>query len=829
MKTNLLLCIILFLLSGTLSAQERGVTPSNHQTIQPSNHQTNTYAVVIGISDYQNDRIPDLKYAHKDAEAFANFLRSPAGGGLDQDQLTVLLNEQATGGQMVNALTWLMEVAQEGDNIIIYFSGHGDVETQTKFNFGYLLNWDSPPDTYMVGAFKIADLQAIVATLTEENLARVILITDACRAGKLAGNEIGGAQITTANLAKQFSNEIKLLSCQPDEYSIEGAQWGGGRGAFSYHLVNGLYGMADADQDNSVTLQELGRYLQDQVSKEVAPENQMPMFMGNNRTQLSAVDTSLLRDIRQSTESQIRIFSSIDTKGMEEDVLTTVDSATRALYAQFKHALSEKRFLFPENDCAEAYYLQLIQESRMARLFSRMRRNYAAALQDDAQQLINARLESKDIACFIFIDYARETIAKILHYPAYLKRAATLLGPDHYMYPTLMAYSLYFEGYIIEQYIRIDPSKYNEQAILEKYTTALKYNPDNPLVLLHLGWLYGGSKLGRSDLAEEYFNKVLTENPKWAFAFEEYGRYLYEDAGAFEKSKIALDKAYQLDSNSAGILLHLGRWYYKLGNYEAAEKYLKKMATLIPIDHCANWDLLSTYRSLHQHEKVIEISLKYIQEDSTNLLRYLHLQAAYLSLGQYELAQKTLDKAADIITGDGPLDTLLREQTGILHMVTGNFEAADQVLMESVSNNPDNFYALHLLYYLRRLEGKTQESRQILDNLMRTDSVQLLDLMSRSVRSVQWGDTSSLFFQKTTDFFQFITEQYPYNATAHVELALVLGYKGEVDAAYQHLETALRLGFDLRPKLEQHMHLKALREQKERWGALLNKYFPDKM
>ena len=39
------------------------------------------------------------------------------------------------------------------------------------------------------------------------------------------------------------------MSCQPNEYSIEGEQWGGGRGAFSYHLVDALYGLADANAD----------------------------------------------------------------------------------------------------------------------------------------------------------------------------------------------------------------------------------------------------------------------------------------------------------------------------------------------------------------------------------------------------------------------------------------------------------------------------------------------------------------------------------------------------------------------------------------------------
>ena len=37
---------------------------------------TATRAVVVGISDYQDVGIPDLRFADRDAQAFANFLRS---------------------------------------------------------------------------------------------------------------------------------------------------------------------------------------------------------------------------------------------------------------------------------------------------------------------------------------------------------------------------------------------------------------------------------------------------------------------------------------------------------------------------------------------------------------------------------------------------------------------------------------------------------------------------------------------------------------------------------------------------------------------------------
>ena len=70
---------------------------------------------------------PDLRFADKDAEAFANYLRSDAGGKLDGDHLKVLINSNATMAQF-NALDWLWEVCKEGRSGNYLFSGHGDVE-----------------------------------------------------------------------------------------------------------------------------------------------------------------------------------------------------------------------------------------------------------------------------------------------------------------------------------------------------------------------------------------------------------------------------------------------------------------------------------------------------------------------------------------------------------------------------------------------------------------------------------------------------------------------------------------------------------------------------
>jgi uncharacterized caspase-like protein len=112
------LLLIAILTNVYLYSQSKGASPQ--PSPQSGEGQGEVYAVVIGISDYQDKDIPDLRYADKDAEAFDNFLRSPAGGSLDRDHLQVLTNGKATAGRIAEALDALIEKAKKDDQDIIY-------------------------------------------------------------------------------------------------------------------------------------------------------------------------------------------------------------------------------------------------------------------------------------------------------------------------------------------------------------------------------------------------------------------------------------------------------------------------------------------------------------------------------------------------------------------------------------------------------------------------------------------------------------------------------------------------------------------------------------
>lgn len=432
-------CLSFFAQTDLPAGTEKGAIPiTSHQSPV-----TNTTLAVVGISDYQAVQIPDLHFADRDAMEFASWLRSPAGGSLPAENITLLTNGEATSGNFAMGLTGLIDDCKPGDQAIIYFSGHGDVETKTIFQLGFLLCHDSPPNNYMAGAFNLVNLQAVISTLAANNV-RVLVVTDACRAGKLAGASVNGPQLTSANLAKQFANELKILSCQPNELSLESEQWGGGRGAFSYHLLEGLTGLADRSDDGQVALLEIGRYLEETVPVETNPHPQMPFTVGDRMAGIAQVDAAALAILEKDRASRQGTLKATGMRAFGETLLEGVDSATQAQYQAFLMALEKGELIEPAGSSAEDYYQKLSHEVSLKPLWGLMRRNFAAALLNEVQQALNALLESDPY----------ETNAwhfnpdKYDKYPLYLQRSIDLLGEGHYMHRSLLAKKLYFDGYL---------------------------------------------------------------------------------------------------------------------------------------------------------------------------------------------------------------------------------------------------------------------------------------------------------------------------------------------------------------------------------------------
>ncbi len=638
-----------------------------------------TRAVVVGISDYQSPDIPDLRFADRDAEAFADWLRSAAGGGLAAQHVQLLKNDQARLGNIVAALTWLLDDCKAGERAVLYFSGHGDVEKATMFQRGYLLAYDMPPTNYMAGGINVRDVQDVVSTLSNRGV-QVLMFTDACRAGKLAGSETGGAQSTASALAVQFANEVKLLSCQPDEFSLEGEQWGGGRGAFSFHLVEGLSGLADRNGDGQVSLLEIGQYLQEAVPRETAPHSQIPFAVGNPKTPLATVSQAVLASLKTKKAGELPTLTPIEPKGTVQLALARADSSIRELYAAFEAALARGELMPPASGgrCADDYFRALVAEPSIAELHGYLRRNFAAALQNEAQVVTNKLLKTDpQVATYV---WSKPFVFD--HIPAYLARAAEILGEDHFFYKHLKAKQLFFEGKTCRQH---HPGLAPDSLLrlqITKFERALGYDSMAAYVYVDLGFLcfFGLSQIEKTRACAE---KALALSPNWVYAH-------YLAAHAYRHTPLGLahaQRALELDSTFLLPYQELAM----LGGENGAryrDKYIQKVSALIASDSAS---VPPNYRSL--------------------------LGAELWRAGRYEEAERELLVAGKLTLG---LDPAVHYYLGINYISLSKYEKALAAFEKTLELTP-LFAAAHLNIIF--IHQKLNQPEKVMAALERFDSI----------------------------------------------------------------------------------------------------------
>ncbi|RMG76287.1 MAG: hypothetical protein D6714_21570, partial [Bacteroidetes bacterium] len=133
------------------------------------------YLFVIAIDEYMH--CPKLFNAVRDAKTFIEILTTKYN--FDPKHLITLFNEQATEENIDKAFRELAEIITPEDNLIIYFSGHGEFEKQRQR--GYWVPVDAHP-----GAFH----EYISNTEIRDNLDAIqskhtFLIADSCFSGSL--------------------------------------------------------------------------------------------------------------------------------------------------------------------------------------------------------------------------------------------------------------------------------------------------------------------------------------------------------------------------------------------------------------------------------------------------------------------------------------------------------------------------------------------------------------------------------------------------------------------------------------------------------------------
>lgn len=519
-----------------------------------------TWALIVGVSQYQH--VKPLRFASDDALAFYNYLLSPAGGSVPQANIELLLNEKATLVQVDLAIGKLINSVKPNDRVFIYFSGHGDQESKTIAQRGFLLTHDSFSSNYNSTAFAVIYLQDYVATLATKNQAQIFMFLDACRSGKLAGSEINGVQLAGQQLLTKVANEVKFMACQADELSLEGYQWGGGRGLFSYHLIRGMQGLADANDDKIVTLRELERYLEDRVTAEAAPNRQNPLLVAADKSlSLAKVDLPTLTAVRQNVP--LPAFTPVQGKGFIETILDEASTEVRKSYADFHEAIAKKQLIDSPND-AEGYYEKLLSIPSISDLHPFIKREFAAALLEESSKTFAELLGNKNPTVI------GNTYQKNIRY---LEKAAQILGQSHFFYPNLRAQAFYYKGLMAETTNPNEALSNYRQALTADSTFAPAYNDSGRLLYLKKSYKE----------AQGIFEKGLQFAPSWSFLHLNYGMVLAAQ-NLLAEAETAYKKAIELKPDDAIAYKNYGNLLAKQNRAEESEKAYKKAIELNATD-----------------------------------------------------------------------------------------------------------------------------------------------------------------------------------------------------------------------------------------------------
>lgn len=219
-------------------------------------------ALVIGIDSYTQWKA--LGYARRDAEAVGRKLESPGF------KVEYLLDRQATKDAIMARLSALSRDLVKQDQVLIYFSGHGQTEEggvgPVKETLGYLVPVDGRPDDPFQAAISMAQLQVLAKRLKAYH---VMFALDACFSGALLTTKGPGGtrERTPAYFREMLETPVRFVltagTAKQEAFEV------GGHGIFTRHFLAALDGAAARPGSRGiVTGDDIGTFVQRPVIEE---------------------------------------------------------------------------------------------------------------------------------------------------------------------------------------------------------------------------------------------------------------------------------------------------------------------------------------------------------------------------------------------------------------------------------------------------------------------------------------------------------------------------------------------------------------------------------
>jgi WD40 repeat protein len=213
------------------------------------------YVLAVGISKYRDNAFArGVRFAAQDAGALVERLRARAATLYDHVYVHTLLDDKATLDAMEKAFADLSSRIRPIDAFVFFVAGHGTARDGQYHFIPADLSYEND-DVLVTRSFNQARIER---NLKRINAERTVVVLDTCSSGAMAGRAGPEDKAAIAQLMRATGHAV-LAAASSLQMALE--QGEAGHGVFTYALLQGMDGAADANGDGLVDIDELAAHL----------------------------------------------------------------------------------------------------------------------------------------------------------------------------------------------------------------------------------------------------------------------------------------------------------------------------------------------------------------------------------------------------------------------------------------------------------------------------------------------------------------------------------------------------------------------------------------
>jgi len=232
---------------------------SKLKIVDTSKRNGNRWAITVGINDYWDPGITDLKKARNDAINLGDMFTK--NGEFTKvfvmsDNLEPRNSNFPTLFNIESNIDYIIKMSDKNDLVIFHFSGHGITNEK---NESYLICADTKISSVFTSSIS---LEFIINKFKSAGLNKILLFVDACRETVSETKGIKKNQFKE-KIFQESEVAAVFYATKQGWYSYEDPN--SENGIFTRFLLSGLSGKADFNNDKLITFTELDQYVTEEI------------------------------------------------------------------------------------------------------------------------------------------------------------------------------------------------------------------------------------------------------------------------------------------------------------------------------------------------------------------------------------------------------------------------------------------------------------------------------------------------------------------------------------------------------------------------------------